>query len=801
MTGDYMKEETLRHLAATEPLDALMARAEAMRDEGHGAIVTYSRKIFIPLTRLCRDVCSYCTFARPPIKGENCYLMPDEVLAIAKAGEAAGCREALFTLGDKPELRYRAAREELARLGYASTIDYLAAMCRLVLDRTSLFPHANPGVMNAGDITVLRDVSISQGLMLEGTAPSLNQKGGPHYGSPDKNPQVRLRTIRLAGEAQVPFTSGLLIGIGETREERIDALLAIRTLHERHGHIQEIIVQNFRAKADTRMAFADEPDRDALLWTIAVARLAFGSDMTIQAPPNLAGNGFGELIHAGINDWGGVSPVTPDHVNPEAPWPAIARLCEETQAHGGILIERLAVHPSHLADLDRWQSTALHRPLRDAMDTHGLPRTDAWRVGGIMPAPRLTLAATPLRDPRVIRALDALERGDVPDEAMAVALLNARGPDVATVCSTADRLRASAVGDTVRFVVNRNINYTNICFHRCAFCAFSKGKMAAELRGPAYDLDLEEVTRRTAEAWARGATEVCMQGGIHPHYTGQTYLDLLKAAKQGAPDIHVHAFSPLEVRHGAASQGVSVPFFLAMLRDAGLGSLPGTAAEILCDDVRETLCPEKLSTDEWLETIEAAHRVGLRTTATIMYGHIERTEHQARHLLAIRALQQRTGGFTEFVPLPFVAMEAPIYLKGGARPGPTFREAVLMHAVGRLVLHPLITNIQVSWVKMGEAGVRAALAAGVNDLGGTLMNESISRAAGASHGQEWSPEEMEMVIRAAGREPAQRDTLYRAIPAERIAAGRQAAPLTPPRQTAPRKRRGKLLEEIGTSYE
>lgn len=786
-----MNETELRCIAEEEPLEKLMARAAVLRDEGFGRLITYSRKVFIPLTHLCRDVCSYCTFAKPPKKGERCYLSAEEVLEIARAGEAAGCREALFTLGDKPELRYRAAREELADLGYESTIEYLMAMCRLVLEETNLFPHANPGVMTGEELAALREVSISQGIMLESTALHLTERGGPHFGSPDKHPSVRLDCIREAGVHQVPFTSGILIGIGESRSERIDALLALRALHEEYGHIQEIIVQNFRAKADTRMAFADEPSREELLWTIAVARICFGPEMTIQAPPNLAGTGFGELIEAGINDWGGVSPVTPDHVNPEAPWPDIARLAEETENYGGILAERLAAHPSHLQDLNRWQDKALHRRIHDAIDTQGLPRSDNWRVGGTDAAPSFAPKSTMVRDPRIAAAFADAEQGNTLDEAAVIALLNARGSDVDAVCTFADQLRQQIAGDTVRYVVNRNINYTNVCFHRCAFCAFSKGKTAAELRGPAYDLDLEEVSRRAEEAWARGATEVCMQGGIHPHYTGDTYLKLLAAAKAGAPDIHVHAFSPLEVRHGAQSLGVSVPEYLAMLRDAGLGSLPGTAAEILDDEVREYLCPEKLTTAEWFETISAAHAVGLRTTATIMYGHMEQTKHQARHLLAIRALQEETGGFTEFVPLPFVAMEAPIYLKGRARPGPTFREAILMHAVARIVLHPLIPNIQVSWVKMGEEGVRAALAAGANDLGGTLMNESISRAAGASHGEEWPPEQMERVIRSAGRIPSQRNTVYGAVSEERQSAGRNAQPLAPVKLSAPVKRRNK----------
>lgn len=794
--GEYISASQLKRLAAAAPLDELMARAVALRDVGFGATVTYSRKVFIPLTKLCRDVCGYCTFAHPPRPGERCYLTAEEVLTIARAGAAAGCREALFTLGDKPELRYPAARAELDALGHESTISYLAAMCRLVLEQTSLLPHANPGVTSAEELRLLREVSISQGLMLESAAERLCARGGPHFGSPDKQPAVRLQAIRDAGAARVPFTSGILIGIGETREERIDALLALRALHMEHGHLQEIIIQNFRAKTGTRMAFADEPGRDELLWTIAVARLAFGAEMPIQAPPNLAGEGFGALLQAGINDWGGVSPVTPDHVNPEAPWPALKRLEEETGRHGGILAERLAAHPAHLADLPRWQSPALHARLLGAMDTHGLARVDVWRVGGAEPPPQLVCEAGAARDSRIAAALARVAAGKALDEMDVMALLGARGPDFGAVCAAADMLRAAAVGEAVSFVVNRNVNYTNICFHRCAFCAFSKGKLAEELRGPAYDLELEEVTRRAAEAWARGATEICMQGGIHPAYDGGTYLALLEAAKRGAPEIHVHAFSPLEVRHGAASLGMGIPAYLARLRDAGLGSLPGTAAEILCDDVREILCPEKLSSVQWLEVIEAAHGVGLRTTATVMYGHIERPEHQARHLLAIRALQARTGGFTEFVPLPFVSMEAPIYLKGRARPGPTFREAVLMHAVARLALHPLIPNIQVSWVKMGEEGVRAALMAGANDLGGTLMNESISRAAGAAHGQEWPPARMRAVIGGLGRVPVQRTTLYGEVPAERATVGLEAAPLAPVRLGLARARGGTLRDMV-----
>jgi FO synthase len=781
-------------LADCGDLAALMPVAAALRDRGHGNLVSYSRKVFIPLTQLCRDVCHYCTFAHPPRRGETAYLDKEQVLAIARAGAQAGCKEALFTLGDKPELRYGAAREALARLGHDTTLSYLAEMAAFVLKETGLLPHLNPGIMIRDDIARLRAVSVSQGIMLESASERLMRRGGPHFGSPDKHPQQRLDCIAAAGEMAVPFTSGILIGIGETRRERIEALLALRDLHERYGHIQEIIIQNFRAKPETRMAGAPEPNEAEHLWTIAVARLVFGAEMNIQAPPNLMPDALEAMVAAGINDWGGVSPVTPDHVNPEAPWPALDLLAKRTADAGKLLVERLAIYPSYAQAPDRWLDPKLRTPVLRAIDAQGLARPDPWIAGAGTPppltGPRASRPHTRPGRPRSHDLSDILARaseGETLGETDIVRLFQARGDAFEEVCAAADHLRRAVKGDTVTYVVTRNINYTNICYFRCQFCAFSKGKLSENLRGRPYNLDMDEIARRCEEAWERGATEVCLQGGIHPEYTGATYLGVCRAIKQAVPGLHVHAFSPLEVWQGAKTLGRSLDDFIAELRDAGLGSLPGTAAEILDDEIRAIICPDKVKTAEWLEVMEAAHNAGLRSTVTIMYGHVERYEHWARHLLRVRALQQRTGGFTEFVPLPFVPMETPISLKGRARLGPTWREAVLMHAVARLALHPVIPNIQCSWVKLGPEGAAACLDAGCNDLGGTLMNESISRAAGASFGQEMPPENMEALIRSLGRTPRQRTTLYRDAAPDRIAASFDAAPLSEPVNTPARK--------------
>ncbi|MCP8939941.1 5-amino-6-(D-ribitylamino)uracil--L-tyrosine 4-hydroxyphenyl transferase CofH [Alsobacter sp. SYSU M60028] len=773
------------------PPGELGDRARSLKASAHGRLVSYSPKVFIPLTRLCRDVCGYCTFTHPRRPGERAFMTADEVLAVARAGQEAGCTEALFTLGELPEQRYPAVRRELDDLGASSTLDYLARMARLVLDETGLLPHLNAGVMGRDDLAMLRRVGVSQGLMLEGTSPRLIERGGPHYGSIGKQPQARIDTIATAGELAIPFTTGLLIGLGESRADRIEALLVIAALQVRYGHIQEVIVQNFQPKPGTRMANVPGASHEELLWTAAAARLILGAAMSIQVPPNLSYDRFPELLDAGINDWGGVSPVTPDHVNPEARWPAIEWLRAATEAAGQSLVARLPVYPGHVADRDRWIDPGLHAAVLRQSDASGWARADRWSPGlaGVAPF------RAPEKGRRQVPALEALlaraEAGDRLGESEVAALFACRGPDADRVIESADALRARVSGEDVRYVVNRNINYTNVCSWRCTFCAFSKGKTAETLRGRPYNVPIEEVTRRSAEAWDRGATEVCMQGGIHPSYTGDTYLELLRAVQRGAPGMHVHAFSPLEVTHGAETLGLGIESYLGRLRDAGLGSLPGTAAEILSDDARAILCPDKLSTAGWLSVMEAAHRVGLRSTATIMFGHIDTPAHWARHLLALRDLQERTGGFTEFVPLPFVHMEAPLYHKGRARKGPTFEETLLMHAVARLVLHPLIANIQVSWVKLGGDGVRAVLRAGANDLGGTLMNESISRAAGTEHGQELPPEAMDALIRSAGRLPGQRTTLYGVPPAGQTArsyGARELAPLVTGEIGGPRRR-------------
>ncbi len=766
------------------PLDELFRAASARRDATTGTRITYSPKVFIPLTHLCRDKCGYCTFAQPPARVQAPYLSPEEVLAIARAGAEAGCHEALFTLGERPEERYPVAREWLAERGYATTVDYLVAMCRLVIDETGLLPHGNAGALDADELARVRAVTASQGMMLE----SLNHTLAAHLGSPDKTPERRLATLEAAGTLAIPFTTGILCGIGESRGDRIDALVAIAESHARHGHVQEVIVQNFLPKPGTSMHQAPPCPEDEYLWSVAVARLLLPADIHLQAPPNLSDD-FGRLLDAGIDDWGGVSPVTPDHVNPERPWPAIHRLRQATEARGFALAPRLTIYPSFVHTPERWLDAGMGFPVMDHSDAEGLAREpgEVWYSGveieppdlidpaGVGSASEQPAAERQAPRRRRLRAerghvdevLQGVMLGQKPGVDEIVTLFSARGPEVAAVAEVADQMRRDIAGDVVTFVRNRNINYTNVCTFKCKFCAFSKGPLSLNLRGTPYLLEVEEITRRVAEAEELGATEVCLQGGIHPSFDGDYYIDVIKAVREASSTIHIHGFTALEVTEGAKRLNEPLDSYLKRLMAAGLKTLPGTAAEILDDEIRAILCPDKVNTEEWLDAHRTAHSVGLRSNITIMFGSVEQPVHWARHLIRTRDLQEETGGFTEFVPLPFVHMASPIYLQRKSRRGPTFRETLLMHAVGRIAYGPLVPNVQVSWVKIGASGARQILQSGANDLGGTLMDENISRAAGAAHGQLMDEAGFHEIADPLGRPVEQRTTLYgrAAIPA------------------------------------
>ncbi len=763
------------------PLAELTARAREVRDAAFGTRVTFSPKVFIPLTMLCRDRCGYCTFAKAPARVEAPYLDLEAVLAVARAGRAAGCHEALFTLGEAPEDRYPSARAWLDDHGHASTVDYLVAACRAVLDETGLLPHANAGALGPDQLAALRTVSASQGMMVE----SLRDDLAAHRGAPDKAPARRLATLEAAGAARIPFTTGLLVGIGETRADRLEALAAIAASHARHGHVQEVIVQNFVPKPGTALHRHPACPPEELCWTIAAARLVLPPDVHLQAPPNLSDD-LGPLLAAGIDDWGGVSPVTADHVNPERAWPALGVLRAATEAAGHTLAPRLTLYPGFALAPETWLDDAVRFAVLDASDAEGLGRDHPWVSGGDTAPPELLAPLAPLagtaaparraapvpgRGP-VGAVLAGVLDGAVPDEDDLVTLFAARGPEVRAVAEVADHLRAEAVGDEVTFVANRNINYTNVCTFKCRFCAFSKGPRSLNLRGAPYLLELSEITERVAEAEALGATEVCLQGGIHPDFDGDYYLDVLGAVREASPTIHIHGFTALEVTEGARRSGTDLADYLVALRDAGLRTLPGTAAEILDDPVRAVLCPDKITTAQWLDVHRTAHGVGLRSNVTIMFGAVEQPRSWARHLVATRAVQLETGGFTEFVPLPFVHMATPIYLTRRSRRGPTFRETLLMHAVGRIAYRGAIDNIQLSWVKLGAVGARQLLRAGVNDLGGTLMDENISRAAGAGHGQMMDPAAFAELVAPLGRPLAQRTTLY-----GRVAGGADPGPV------------------------
>jgi FO synthase len=782
-------------------LDELCEIAGSLRDRGHETSITYSRKVFIPLTMLCRDHCHYCTFAKPPAKLDRPFLTPDEVVAIAEAGRRAGCKEALFTLGDKPEDRYPVARQWLAERGYHSTLDYLRAVSIKVIEETGLLPHLNPGVMSWEEMARLKHVSASMGIMLETSSDRLSQKGGPHFGSPDKVPAVRLRTIEDAGRLSIPFTSGILVGIGENVRERAESFFALRDLHRKYGHIQEIIIQNFRAKPGTAMQGHREPEEDEFLASVAAARIVFGPRMNIQAPPNLSDPHYPRLIDAGINDWGGVSPVTIDHVNPEAPWPKLRDLERRTAERGYALKERLAIYPEFVLRPDPWIAGKMQSPVRNLAGPDGLadpahpnPQPTAWQDPEVTWKPRriaLTFAKGPhaglredaadvygdfdaiavtkdwfARAPRTPARLDGEVRsalrkaasGRGPDltDDEALALFQASGESLDALCRVADALRRERVGDEVTYVVNRNINFTNVCYTGCRFCAFAQREIDAE----SYTLSLGEVGDRAQEAWEYGATEVCIQGGLHPSLPGDFYFRILEVIKARTPGIHIHAFSPMEVLNGSSRLGISFEEFLQECKARGLGTIPGTAAEILDDDVRWILTKGKLPADTWEDVVKTAHGLGLLSSSTIMYGHVDAPPHWVAHIRRIGRIQGETGGFTEFVPLPFIWQNAPIYLAGKARPGPSLEDNVRMHAVARILLDGLVPNIQVSWVKMGMEYCKAILQSGANDFGGTLMEETISRMAGAEWGIRKEPDEFIAAIKEIGRVPAERTTTY-----------------------------------------
>jgi len=781
-------------------LERLMAVGSRLRELGHGLTVTYSRKVFIPLTMLCRDHCHYCTFAKPPAKLEAPFLSPEEVVAIAEGGRELGCKEALFTLGDKPEERYPVAREWLAERGYASTLDYVRAMAITVIERTGLLPHLNPGVMTWDEMARLKHVAPSMGLMLETSSPRLSDKGGPHFGSPDKVPSVRLRTIEDAGRLAIPFTTGILVGIGETPRERAESLLAIREVHRRYGHVQEVIVQNFRAKPGTAMHDAPEPGEEEFLAAVAVARVVLGPKMHVQAPPNLSEPEQQlRLLEAGIDDWGGVSPLTPDHVNPERPWPQIQALAARTAERGLELRERLTIYPEFALRPDPYLAGKMRAPVDALLGEDGRAAPDtlahpiAWQDPDVTWKPRtiaLTFAKAPaagLRedaaavygdlelvendvtrrwaedhvaperlDAEINEALRAAERHRPITDDQALALFRAEGPALEALCRVADDLRREAVGDEITYVVNRNINFTNVCYVGCRFCAFAQREVDPE----SYTLTLAEVADRAEEAWEQGATEVCMQGGIHPDLPGSFYFDLLDAVKARVPDIHIHAFSPMEVLNGSSKLGISFREFLTECRSHWLGSIPGTAAEILDDDVRWLLTKGKLPADTWEEIVKTAHDLGIRSSSTIMYGHVDAPPHWVFHIRRLARIQRETGGFTEFVPLSFVHQNAPIYLAGKARPGASFEDNRRMHAVARVLLDGVIHNVQVSWVKMGVEACQVILRGGANDFGGTLMEETISRMAGAEWGIRMERDQFDAAIRAIDRVPAERTTTY-----------------------------------------
>lgn len=725
--------------AAGDRFERLLALAGSVRDAGLAAsgrpgVITYSRKVFVPLTTLCRDRCHYCVFVDTPgqllKKHKPAFMSPEQVLAVVRQGQAMGCKEVLLTLGDRPEDRWPEARAWLDEHGFGSTIEYVAHIARLVTAETGLLAHANPGVMSEDELRMLRPAAPSMGMMLETTSRRLFEEPGQvHFGSPDKDPAVRLEVIDAAGRERVPFTTGILVGIGETEHDRAASLVAIRDAHERHqvagqGHVQEVIVQNFRAKPRTAMQGAPDADLLEYVAAVAVARLVMGPRMRIQVPPNLSDAGeFGLLVRAGADDWGGVSPLTADHVNPERPWPHLDDLARMTAELGFALRERLTAQPEFVLDAETWIDPAL-RPAVAALADAGTGLAAAPAVAPFRPS-RLPVQeaeerrASTAPGPGVRRLAEAAAADPLTlDDADWVRLLGATGDDLDVLAATADDVRRYTVGEAVTLVVNRNLTSTGL---------------RAAPTGEAAAFTLDDVGAIAADAWDLGATELCVQGRLDADAEPTGYLDIARAAKAAAPGLHLHAYRPQDVWDLADRTGLGLDGSLSAMREAGVDTVPGTGVKVLSERVRGLVAPTDLEIDRWVEGITTAHRAGFRSTSVIFYGHVETAAERIAHLRRLRAIQDETGGFSEFVPIPLPGPAGGVPLVPGRA---ALDEHRAMVAVSRLLLSGSIPHVQIPWTRVGRAASAVLLQSGGDDLGGALLDGRVKPEAGIEHGLE-----------------------------------------------------------------
>ncbi|WP_409047584.1 7,8-didemethyl-8-hydroxy-5-deazariboflavin synthase CofG [Microbacterium sp. HA-8] len=737
--------------AAGDEFDALLDAAAAVRDEGlrragRPGVLTYSRKVFLPVTTLCRDRCHYCVFVDTPGQllraHKPLYMSAEQVLTVARRGAALGCKEALFTLGDRPEQRWPEARTWLDAHGYASTLDYVAAMARLVRRETGLLPHLNPGVMTLDELRALRPTAPSMGMMLETTSRRLFEEPGQvHFGSPDKDPDVRLRVIDDAGTARVPFTTGILVGIGETLRDRAESLIAIRDAHERHGHVQEVIVQNFRAKPRTAMQGAPDADLREYAAAIAVARLVLGPDMRIQVPPNLSDPAeFELLVRAGADDWGGVSPLTADHVNPERPWPHLDDLTARTADLGFVLRERLTAHPEYIRDAALWlDPEIIPATLALADPDSGLAAEDAPASTATRRAPRAG------RGDPASRTADLVSRAaDDPaalDDAEWVALLEATGTALDALAETADQLRRFTAGEAVSIVDNRNV---------------SSSAYRARPAGEPDTFDLRDLTGIVRDARDLGVSELCVQGLVDPREAPDAALEIARTIRDAGPGIHLHAFRPADIDDLARRTGMGLDDALAAMREAGVHTVPGTGVKILSERVRPLVAPDDLATPRWVEVITAAHRAGFRSTSVLFYGHVETAAERVAHLRRLMAIQTETGGFTEIVPIPLPGHGVALV------PGrPAIDEHRAMFAVARLMLSGTIPHVQVPWPRLDDNTVQTLLRSGADDLGGTLRDGRVLPRVGVEYGREMTLERAARISGGLFRPLRVRTTDYR----------------------------------------